>query len=186
MSVIDRLDKLAWWLAHRHRDSRVGHMVKLSTEDIHQELMTEVVVATIRYSDLSKDELYRVAKTCMYNRMKDMLREEYGSYRGDMSFASEEFIEYIASDATPSEWIDLKVELQRLSNDTARAIVDMLLNGSDRLTFELLLADMRRAHVYKKGRYKLTIKPFMLARALGVALDEVMTAIDEIKDTLRQ
>ena len=119
----------------------------------------------------------------MYNRMKDLLRQEYGSSRAGVLVEEPE--DFSIEEADSESWIDLKDMLHSLGG-TAKAIVDMLLEGDDRLTFELMLADMRRAYVYKKGRYKLSVKPFMIARALGIPIDEVMTAIDEIKNTLRQ
>lgn len=190
--MYERLTDLAWWFAHRYKNNAPGRLVRLSLEDIHQEMMTEVISAIVTYSDAPEDELLRIAKTCMRNRMKELLSMEYGTHRADAHLYElpedpqfKPFIDdVVLGDDGGFDLLNLKYEIEELG-PLARAAAEMVVEGNSRLTFELLLADLRRSYVYRGGRWKLAVKSYMLARALGVTTREMKEVYTEIRHMLR-
>lgn len=198
--MYDRLTNLAWWFAHRYKNQAPGRLVRLSVEDIHQELMYEVVKVVAAYSYLGEDEVLLIAKRSMRNRMNELLSMEYGTHRRDAQLAQlvdgesqyidekqqqgRDWRELEKHHDLSNERLALMGEISRLS-PLAKAAAELVINGGDRLTFELLLADLRRSFVFKGGRWKLTVKPYMLARALGVTTSQVEEVYNEIREMLR-
>lgn len=188
----NEMTRLAWAITWDRADSSRFY---LNPEDIHSELIAELVNVILTYWDDDKpdDELRRIITVSMRNRAIDLLQKEYGTYRVEEAFhvSLEEPMEPGGVDSIALEdrigvedvYFDLNGLIDNLSSDGCWLVLEVL-DPSERLRAEIRLTMSRKEFVATKSMWKLEMNARMLMRALGWDVARFENAWEEVQDVL--
>lgn len=195
------LEKFVHYLAH----SKANGAFLMDHDEISGELFEEMVKGYQRYGHLPQDQLLKVVKKMMDNRISELTYKYYVTHRkyalkavdlsGDVreccSADVEEWAEKIMwtsceRGSNVDEFIDSKERVRQTFDalsGSAKKVLFALLYGCPNLTAQIELSGRRSSHVYKTPNREIKIKPWHVAEALLMDEKEVKQAFVEIKKT---
>jgi hypothetical protein len=202
-SVYVELEKFVRYLAGRNANP---NNTMMEYDEIVGELMLEMVKGIRAYPDLPMNQLKAVIRRMMDNRIGELRYRFYTTHRSaenkmislsilvnvndedQLSYNTptgiqhpvEELIEDEGAD--PSTLLDSKERVQETRENlslTALRVFDAVIYGNNMLAKILLLSSMRASYVF--GSRTTVMKPWHIADALHLSLEEVKGAIKEIK-----
>lgn len=203
--VISTLDGLIHWLAYTNADDNTGLM---DADELVSELYEEIAKGIKHYSHLPEAELLRVLKRMMDHRISELKYKYYMTHRGEVSggklgylvddpFADEGETEgsiynvCVMPSTKPDDNPELMLQGKQFLasfceglSDTAKAIVDSIVNGNRLVTLYVSMSGLRASYVYENGG-TITIQPWHVARALDLDVAEAEAGFQEIQEALR-
>lgn len=188
--VYDELIKFVHWLAKQNEDLQNPMMW---ADEIVGELLIELAKGLDHYAELPEDELLKVLRKMMDNRISELKYKYYITHRkghvGSVSTQDSAVAETVESDgASPEEVVlsreRVKAVREKLS-PIARDVLDVVLQWDDRLAQVMELSIIRAKFVYKKTS-KVKVRPHNVADALFMDDKQVKHAFREIKAVYRE
>lgn len=194
------LEKFVHYLAH----SKANGAFLMDHDEISGELFEEMVKGYQRYGHLPQNQLLKVVKRMMDNRISELtyryhvthrkyalkarsLSGEMCEYPSKLDDWTEEIIwTSCENGSNVDELFDSKERVRQTFDAlsiSAERVLFALLYGCPNLTAQIELSGRRSSHIYKTPDREIKIKPWHVAEALLMDEAEVKKAFIEIKQT---
>jgi len=165
--------------------------MRLQAEELFAELSAELVHVVAHYGDNghTHEDIIRVAKTCMRNRLMDIYAMEYHTHRREES-------SNISLDECDGEELDRYESLYQIGSGfklfeflellsvDGRALAELVLHPNDNLMTQLRLAVARKRAISPKRMWTIEPNKNILRRALAWDKQRFDNAWEEIKSVL--
>jgi len=185
-----RLVKFVYWLAGNNTNP---DNVLMDFDEIVGELLLELAKGLKVYGDLPDEELDAVIRRMMDNRISELRYKYYCTHRKiglSLTVSTDDGDEWIecADDGIDTDEIAAsrhRVQFTREKlSPIAKRVFDALIYGSERLSKQLKLSNVRANSVYKN--HKVRVRPHHVADALLISEDQVVESYNEIRESYQE
>jgi len=158
---------------------------QLNADEVYGELCMELTHVVNKYHKKPYSQLKALAVTSIRNRIKDIKKALWLTYRKDEEFALS--LEDISSvPGVVTEWFDLEGLLNSLSDDGKKLVFEVLYPSASTMR-QILISAQRKKSVSKRDAWSVSPNKLILRRSLGwtsskleIAWAEVSTALASI------